>query len=153
MTELEKYEAAKSKGYTYNPVTGELKGVYGKVIKTISPTGYIRFIMMFNDRPYSIRGHRLAWYLCYGKLPLNQIDHIDGNRTNNKITNLRDVTQQQNQWNQTKAKGYYWDKQKGKYTAQITLDNKRIYLGAFPTEEEARNAYLKGKSKYHVIVA
>lgn len=151
MNELEKYKVAKSKGYTYNPITGELKGVYGKVIKTISPSGYIRFIMMFNDKPYCIRGHRLAWYLCYGELPKNFIDHIDGDRANNKISNLRDVTHQQNQWNQTKAKGYFWSKQFERWTSQITVNNKRIFLGRYDTEEEASNAYKRAKTKYHTI--
>lgn len=151
MTEQEKYEAAKSKGYTYNPITGELKGVHGKVIKTTSQNGYIRFKMMFNKRAYCIRAHRLAWYLCYGELPKNQIDHIDGDRTNNKIANLRNVTHQQNQWNQTKAKGYFWSKQYERWTSQITVNNKKIFLGRFDTEEEALNAYKCAKKKYHTI--
>lgn len=153
MTELERCQLAKERGYTYCPVSGELRGVYGKVIKTISPTGYIKFIITFNDRAYAIRGHRLAWFLYYGCLPKNQIDHIDGNRLNNKIDNLRDVTNQQNSWNNTKAKGYFWHKPTNKFRAQIGINGKVKYLGFFQTEQEARNAYLKAKETYHVINA
>lgn len=153
MTELEKCQLAKQKGYTYCPVSGELKGVYGKVIKTTSPTGYIKFIITFNNRAYNIRGHRLAWFLYYGCLPKNQIDHIDGNRLNNKINNLRDVTHQQNHMNRTTAKGYSWSKSKNKFIAYININKNTKHLGYYTTEQEARNAYLKAKEIYHVINA
>jgi hypothetical protein len=100
-----------------------------------------------------ISSHRLAWYLHYGSLPNNSIDHIDGNRSNNKIDNLRDVTNQQNQWNRTTAKGYVWRKFANKFHARIRLNGRQIHLGYFHTEQEARNAYLKAKEIYHVINA
>ena len=73
--------------------------------------------------------------------PTQHIDHRDGCRINNCLSNLRVVTNQQNQWNRTNAKGYYWNKQHQKYQAQIHLNNKPIHLGYFLTEEEARTAY------------
>ena len=80
----------------------------------------------------------------------NYIDHIDGDIANNDIRNLRVVTSQQNSFN-TRAKGYYWHKSTKKWMAQIRLNNKHKYLGRFKTEEEAHNAYLEAKKKYHII--
>ncbi len=151
MTELEKCELAKSKGFTYCPVSGELRGVLGKVLTKKHRYGYIECRVYCATKPFFIFGHRLAWYLHYGHLPINSIDHIDGNRSNNKIDNLRDVTSQQNHWNRTTAKGYSWDKSANKFCAHIGINGKRKHLGLFHTEQEARNAYLKAKETYHVI--
>jgi len=80
-----------------------------------------------------------------------QVDHIDGNRINNKLENLRMVTHQQNQWNHTKAKGYAWHKRDKKWIAYITVNYKLKYLGYFDTEAEAREAYLSAKKILHII--
>jgi hypothetical protein len=150
MTELEKCQLAKEKGYTYCPVSGEIKGMYGKVIKN-KINGRIVCCVYVDKKQYKVKSHRLAWYLHYGHLPINFIDHIDGNPSNNKIDNLRDVTHQQNQWNHTKAKGYCWNKSANKFNAFIKINRKNKHLGLFNTEQEARNAYLKAKEIYHVI--
>ena len=81
----------------------------------------------------------------------NSIDHINGITTDNHIANLRNVTNQQNCFNRTKAKGYYWDKRKKKWRAKIHLNGKNIHLGYFDLEEDARNAYLEAKDIYHDI--
>lgn len=80
-----------------------------------------------------------------------QVDHIDGDRTNNNIENLRWVTPQGNQHNRRTAKGYYWCKRTNKWKAQIYLNYKNIHLGYFDLEEDARQAYLNAKEIYHVI--
>ena len=72
------------------------------------------------------------------------------NGKHNNINNLRWVTHQQNSFN-TKAKGYYLHKQINKWHARIRIDNKLIQLGYYDLEEEAREAYLKAKEKYHII--
>lgn len=96
--------------------------------------------------------HRILGMLFLG-LDINDtkqhIDHIDGNRSNNELSNLRIVTQQQNNWNQTTAKGYC--KIGNKFRAKIRINKKDIYLGCFDTEEEAKQAYLSAKSVYHII--
>ena len=81
----------------------------------------------------------------------NSIDHINGHTDENQIENLRNVTHQQNGWNQTKAKGYCWDKKAKKWAAYIRLNGKTIYLGRYDLEEDARNAYLEAKKIYHII--
>lgn len=151
MTELQKCELAKSKGFTYCSITGNLKGVRGKVIVGNNSDGYILCKVYVSGKPRNLLGHRLAWYLHHGKLPVHHIDHIDGNTSNNKIENLRDVTNQQNHFNERKAKGYYWHKSTSKFMARIKLNGKHNYLGCFDNEEDARKAYLEAKKKYHMI--
>jgi len=80
----------------------------------------------------------------------NLIDHIDRNRLNNNIENLRVVTQQQNQFN-TNCKGYCWDKGRNKWRVEITVNRKKEYVGYFINEEDAKNKYLELKKIYHVI--
>ena len=77
------------------------------------------------------------------------VDHIDGNRLNNSLDNLRWVTSSENQHNRRTAKGYHWDEEKQKWKAGIRVNNKKIHLGYFDTEEEARQAYLDAKKIYH----
>jgi len=99
--------------------------------------------------------HRIMCYVFKG-LDLNNskqhTDHIDGNRLNNSLNNLRIVNQQQNNWNQTKAKGYSWNKYNKKWVSKIRLNGKDIYLGCYDSESEAHTAYLKAKLIYHKII-
>jgi hypothetical protein len=81
----------------------------------------------------------------------NSIDHINGNTTDNRIQNLRNVTNQQNCFNRTKSKGYHWHKKDNKWHAQIKVNGKNIHLGRFVLEEDARQAYVNAKDIYHVI--
>ncbi len=78
------------------------------------------------------------------------VDHIDRDKTNNKLSNLRMITQQQNVWNQD-AKGYYLCKTTGRWRAQIMKSFKTVSLGRFDTKEEAHQAYLKAKETLHAI--
>jgi hypothetical protein len=96
--------------------------------------------------------------LCYlGEKPHGyQTDHINSIRTDNRLENLQYITQQQNtQKRKTmkgrNVKGYRLTKNGKKYEARITVDNKLFSLGAYDTEEEARQAYLDAKLKYHNV--
>jgi hypothetical protein len=148
MTRLEKCELLKSKGYTYNPETGKIYGVKGKEITNTRKDGYV----LLNSRKMSssLYAHHYAWYMTYDNVDFNELDHIDRNPSNNRIDNLRIVTSQQNKFNKD-PKGYSWDKTRNKWVSHIHLNKKQIYLGRFNTEEEARNAYLQAKEKYHII--
>ena len=68
--------------------------------------------------------------------PKQVIDHQDRDKSNNNVSNLRIVTQQQNLFNQN-AKGYCWYKPTNKWLAQIFVDGKKIYLGYFENKEDA----------------
>ncbi len=100
-----------------------------------------------NGKRHTIYMAREILGLKYGDK--RQTDHINHNTLNNKILNLRIVTQQQNQWNHKRyIKGYCWDKRSGKYRAILRLNNKCLHLGYFPTSQEAHNTYLEAKSHY-----
>lgn len=146
----EKLELFKIKGFTYNPDDGNFTSHMGNIIKSKTKDGYIILTISTKNNKVQLTAHIYAWYIYYNEIPPNQIDHIDRNRSNNKISNLRIVTNQQNSFN-TNAKGYYWDKHAKKYEAKISLNKKTIYLGLYNTEEEARQAYLDAKDKYHII--
>ena len=81
----------------------------------------------------------------------NQIDHFDNDKSNNNIENLRIVTNGENQQNTLSTKGYYWNKRDKKYFARIQINKKQHHIGAYDTAEEAREAYLIAKKKYHII--
>jgi hypothetical protein len=150
MTREEKCKLAIERGFTYNPETGFVYNRYGKVSKSIHKSGYIYIGITLNKKSYTLKAHQFAWY-CLNKECVEEIDHINGIRDDNRIWNLRSVTKQQNQWNRKATKGYSWFPINKKWKANIRVNNKDIYLGYFNTEQEARNAYLQAKEKYHVI--
>jgi len=149
MTRNEKCQLAIEKGYTYDPETGFIYGCRKKQI-TRNTNGYIQMLLYVNKKQYKLFGHQFAWY-CEYKECVEMLDHINRIKTDNRICNLRAVTNQQNQFNLSKAKGYTFIKKYNKYQSQITTNQKIKYLGWFNTEEEARQAYLAAKQIYHVI--
>ena len=151
MTREERCEILIERGYTYNAETGYIYNRYGKILNAKHNQGYVQISILINKKNFHLLGHHFAWYYVYGNCDINQIDHINGITGDNRICNLRNVNHTQNQWNQTKAKGYCWHKEKNKWRAQISLNKKVIYLGLYTTEQEARQAYLNAKEKYHII--
>ena len=88
--------------------------------------------------------HRLAWLHVYGVWPEDQLDHINRNRSDNRIANLREVTNKQNLQNAGKYShntsghsGVSWYKRDSKWIAHIRHNQKLIHLGCFATIEEA----------------
>ena len=80
----------------------------------------------------------------------NFIDHINGDPTDNKIENLRVVSDQQNKWN-TRAKGYSWNNVNNKWQAQIRTNKILETIGYYSDEEDAHDAYLYAKEYLHQI--
>lgn len=101
--------------------------------------------------------HRIAWLIVYGVWPENQIDHIDGDPQNNRISNLRDVDARINQHNRKKAAsnnmicflGVSKTKKGRPYRARIKICGVEKNIGRFDTAEDAHKAYLKAKRKLH----
>lgn len=112
--------------------------------------GYRQVCVTVGGRSYMTKAHRVAWILAHGSIPAGlQIDHINGNRDDNRLCNLRLVTRQENNHNQRKAKGYSWDSRDRRYRAQIHVGDHQIRLGNYDTELDARAAYLRAKRIYH----
>jgi len=123
-------------------------GVAGKQ----NPEGYL-YISAFGLPFFA---HRLAWLHVYGSWPQQQIDHIDGNTSNNKLSNLRDVSPRTNQQNRyvaqkTSRTGLIGVSKTAyeKWYARIRVDGKHKFLGCFSTPELASSAYLEAKRIYH----
>jgi hypothetical protein len=147
MTREERCKLAIEKGFTYDSETGLIYNRYGKELKKINK-GYICFYVTKYDKKYYLLGHQFAWYWVY-KECVEEIDHINRIRYDNRIFNLRSVTKQQNSFNRINVKGYSFQKGTNKYRADIRFNNKTIYLGLYHSEQEARNAYLQAKEIYH----
>ena len=113
----------------------------GQIASNKSCNGYIR--ISYQNQMYL--AHRLAWFIYYGYLP-KQLDHINRNKSDNRIYNLRKCNGSQNNINSLpyknrKYKGIYFEKRCGKYQAQIQHNYKRYFLGRFDTPEAAARAY------------
>ena len=147
MNRLDKCIALKKKGYTYDKDTGKIYGVFGKEITRKDNRGYIILKTLGISNLY---GHHYAWFMTYGNVNFELLDHKDINKSNNKIDNLRIISSQQNSFNKN-SKGYCFDKSRNKWLSKIKLNGKTIYLGRYNTEEEARQAYLNAKKNYHQI--
>ena len=98
--------------------------------------------------------HRLAWFYVKGEWPKDQIEHEDLDGINNKWTNLRESTQQQNVRNRkaygaSGFKGVHKHSQYEGWIAQITIDGKVNYLGSFRTPEEAHEVYVSVAKNIH----
>lgn len=104
----------------------------------------------------AVMGHRLAWLMVHGEWPKGQIDHIDGNKLNNAIANLRVVEPKINKQNrrapQSNNKSGFLGvfPERGRWSASIGLGDKRCKrLGSFDTPEAAHSAYLSAKRRLH----
>lgn len=143
----------------YDPISGRL---YWKINRgnvkagssagTLHPDGYL--VVRFQKKPY--QGHRLAWFLHHGKWPEGTLDHINHNRSDNSLANLRDVPQSVNQKNKSKSTrntsgvtGVCFSKSRGKWYALITVDLKRIHIGYYDTLEEAALERLEAELTYN----
>ena len=91
--------------------------------------------------------HRLVWLLANGDIPEGlQLDHRNGDKLDNRLENLHLVTHRENQQNRAFHRaagrcGYYWFKRTNKWHALIRINGKRIHIGYFTDENEAKQAY------------
>ena len=152
MTREEKCLMAIEKGFTYKKDTGEIYGPMGKKSSRIVGGYYtLNLCTGFgkNKKQYNLRVHQLIWFIENSEV-IDCIDHIDRDRLNNHIDNLRKVSNQENRFN-TYCKGYKLDKRSGKYEARIIVNGRYIHLGMFNNPDDASNAYIEAKKIYHII--
>jgi len=145
---------------SYNPETGAFTWLVsrgrvaaGDLAGNLSVLGY--FDIGVDGKLYG--AHRLAWLYVHGEWPADQIDHINGARTDNRICNLRAVSHAQNNQNIRKAQannkcgflGVVWNEKNRKWRAKIKANGRALHLGYFDAAEEAHAAYLKAKAELH----
>lgn len=161
MTKIIRPLAGLERVLRYEPDTGKFFWLVARPRKTragdpaghLNKKGYIE--IRYNHITY--QAHRIAWYFHTGKDPLTlQIDHINGDPADNRITNLRPATSAQNAKNIRKKKnttstykGVSWHKKSGKWQAQIRVDGRSIYLGYYDNELEAHLAYCAAAARLH----
>jgi len=137
--------------FRYNPESGDLFYANGGNAKTIS-NGYR--VVKYNGKQCKV--HRIAWMIFYGYLPSGHIDHINGNRLDNRISNLRACSCSENlmnvkigKKNTSGVKGVTLHKRSNKWQAQLMAAGKSLYLGIFNTICEAENAVKAARELHH----
>lgn len=137
------YEEAK-RIFIYDPETGFIRRHGSKFITVPNGFGYLHV----THKGKRLKCHRVVWLLHKGEWPKHQIDHINRNRSDNRIENLRDVPRAvnaANKKNNATMIGTTWHPEKGKWKAKIQHNNKSIHIGYFNTQIEAHEAYLRNR--------
>lgn len=123
----------------------------GDIAGTIDCHGYIRIHI---DGKY-IKAHRLAWFFEHGYFPNKSIDHINHNKRDNRICNLRDVSTLENNRNKsitskskTGVHGVRFIKSRNKYKANIVVNKKEVFLGYYLNVEDAIIARKNAEKQY-----
>ena len=116
--------------------------------------GYLYFGLALNKVQHNLLQHRLVWYAHHQEWDIwdtsrdNLIDHKNKDKKDNRIANLRKVTNAENRQNQD-SKGCYFIEASNKWNAQITINGKQEHLGSYDTYEEAHEVYLAKKRILH----
>lgn len=129
--------------------------VRGKEAGCINQNGYRVIAMRFDGKFTSFYVHRLAWLYEYGEFPKLPLDHINQDRLDNRINNLRAVTHRENQRNRSMSKnnttgfcGVSFCKRNKKYQANIMVDYRQIHLGYFENPEDAAQVVKEARAHY-----
>lgn len=144
----------------YDPATGVMRWKIwprtgrpnGREVLTTSAQGY-RIVRIMGKQ---YRVHRVAWLMMYGKWPPELLDHANGNRTDNRLVNLREANRFENNRNRVTSqnntsgfKGVTWHKYAKKWRAQIKAERKWRHLGYFDDAKEAYGAYCTAAKELH----
>jgi hypothetical protein len=124
----------------------------GEIAGGVRPDGYVSISLDM----HRYLAHVLVWFYVHGLMPSLDVDHVDRDRSNNRISNLRLATRSQNHQNLSGAKshnktsgilGVHWDSQRKKWRAAINLNKKRHDLGFFADLDEAIKARIAGEQR------
>ena len=121
-------------------------------LSSINVSGYLRGTLLGQ----SLLAHRVCWALYEGAWPISVLDHINGNRTDNRRSNLREASPAENRQNvasrsgsTSRFVGVSKHKATGRWQAFISVGRAQRYLGLFDTENDAFSAYCAAKKKLH----
>lgn len=152
----------------YNPDTGVMtwrpkdvdangwnEKFVGRECGIIASHGYrVLHVHFEHGRGSKILAHRLAWFICFGELPAGDVDHINQNRSDNRIQNLRDVTRSINCRNSLRSTrntsgvtGVTWHKLRSKWRARAGIYGRRYSLGLFSELADAEAAVKKFRAE------
>lgn len=141
---------------SYDETTGDFtwlspKGIKGKKAGHLGCYGYWRIAI----KGITYQAHRLSWFYYYGSWPEKCLDHMNQNRVDNRIGNLREADSHENHRNKSLNKkntsgfnGVHWGRLKNRWQARIHMNNKNISLGSYVKFEDAVNARKKANKKY-----
>ncbi|MGL9722000.1 HNH endonuclease [Symbiopectobacterium sp.] len=124
----------------------------GDTAGTLHKHGYV--YITINKKLY--RAHRLAWFFFFGRWPEKEIDHINGVKNDNRISNLREATSSQNHQNEkipknnkSGVKGVFWSKKRKRYCAKCMVNRRGFYIGSFVDVPEAEEAVRNFRITHH----
>jgi hypothetical protein len=159
---MKKFSAASlSERLQYDPQTGALTWRLrpnGRVAANtqagcIASTGYR--VIRIDGRQW--KAHRLVWLIVHGEEPAGDLDHVDGNRLNNRIENLREASDLDNAQNRRRANcnsatgllGVSAPARRPVFHAVIRAAGKKIHIGTYQSADQAHTAYLTAKRLLH----
>lgn len=138
-----------------DPVKGLVSNCAGNPLGSFNNLGYIQIVTTFKGTPITVKRCHIIWWKATGKWPTKMIDHIDRNKINDQISNLREVTIQENNTNRESSvtrelpKGVYWIERTKKYQVQLCISpGKKRSLGYYTDIEDAVAAYASGCNTY-----
>lgn len=144
--------------FTYDETDGVLRYAFARGMVSAGASagytdqhGYVRVRVS----GFTYAAHRLVWAYCRGEWPAGSIDHRNGDKSDNRIDNLRVLSPQHNSQNRSKARSDSTSgligaqKYKDRWRARITVEGKKVELGTFVTAKQAHYAYVKAKKKLH----
>jgi len=138
-------------GNLYRKKSTQKNVIVGSKVGTINTLGYLA--ISIKGKTYLV--HRLIYWLSHGYLP-KYIDHIDGNRANNLLENLREATNQENLFNQklrknsrSGIKNVRWDARLKKWSVRFTVNYKAKHIGVYSSLEKAIQVAEETRIKLH----
>lgn len=137
----------------YDPYSGKFSGKTGVESFSVHMSSGYQIVSIKNKK---YKAHRLAWLCVNGEWPLGEIDHINRDKSDNRISNLRVVSRSENMQNRSMAsnntsghKGVVWNKKAKKWQAQLKINQRLIHLGFFESKDDAISARKAGQLIYH----